>query len=209
MNIAHARGWLESVPAFPTRKLAPPPERHLTAEEWHKLEAELPAHLAPMAAFAVASGLRWSNVARLTWDRVDLRRRLAWIPGRQAKGGKPISVPLSSAALDVLRARPRPREGYVFTYKGAPIASPKTAWRKAVVRAGVAPLRWHDLRHTWASWHAMRGTPLDVLQTLGAWRSRDMVQRYAHLAPSYVAKFADNSRPVGRKIGHSRKAVAA
>ncbi len=52
-------------------------------------------------------------------------------------------------------------------------------------------LRWHDLRHTWASWHVMAGTPLEVLMRLGGWASLDMVLRYAHLAPSYLAGYAD------------------
>ena len=45
------------------------------------------------------------------------------------------------------------------------------AWRKACTRAGVPTLRFHDLRHTWASWHVQSGTPLAVLQELGGWAS--------------------------------------
>jgi hypothetical protein len=55
--------------------------------------------------------------------------------------------------------------------------------------------RWHDLRHTWASWHVMAGTPLEVLQKLGGWSSLAMVLRYAHLAPDHLAGYADNARP--------------
>jgi len=60
----------------------------------------------------------------------------------------------------------------------------------------------------------MQGTPQEVLQRLGAWRTPAMAQRYAHLAPSYVAGFADNARPptakpVATKTVHSRKRKAA
>ena len=72
----------------------------------------------------------------------------------------------------------------VFTFEGRPILQPNTkAWRKALERAGIENFRWHDLRHTWASWHVQAGTPLHVLQELGGWETPAMVRRYTHLAP--------------------------
>jgi len=50
---------------------------------------------------------------------------------------------------------------------------------------------WHDLRHTWASWHAQNGTPLNVLQDMGGWESESMVRRYAHLAPAQLKQHAE------------------
>ena len=64
-------------------------------------------------------------------------------------------------------------------------------WEAACKRAGVPGFRFHDLRHTWASWHAMAGTPLSVLQELGGWHSPQMVQRYAHLAPEHLVAAAE------------------
>jgi integrase len=64
-------------------------------------------------------------------------------------------------------------------------------WTGACKRAGVPGFRFHDLRHTWASWHAMAGTPLSVLQELGGWHSHEMVQRYAHLSPEHLANAAE------------------
>jgi integrase len=51
------------------------------------------------------------------------------------------------------------------------------------------------LRHTWATWHVMGGTPLEVLQKLGGWKDLRMVQRYAHLADSFVDRYAENAKP--------------
>jgi integrase len=57
------------------------------------------------------------------------------------------------------------------------------AWRNALKRAGVTDCRWHDLRHTWASWLIQNGTPLFDLQEMGGWKPAAMVRRYAHRAP--------------------------
>lgn len=65
------------------------------------------------------------------------------------------------------------------------------AWKKALKRAGIENFRWHDLRHTWASWHVQQGTPLHVLQELGGWESAEMARRYAHLHSDHLAEYAD------------------
>ena len=62
---------------------------------------------------------------------------------------------------------------------------------------------WHGLRHTWAAWHVMSGTPLEVIQKLGGWADLKMVQQYAHLAPEYLASYANNAKP-----WKAKKAVA-
>lgn len=203
LNIAKRREWIETVPHLKRRKEPPAPTRCLTAAEWERLRAELPAHVQDMAEFAIATGLRWSNVAMLEWSQVSPKDKRMWIHAAQAKAKIPIGIPLSATALAVLERRGDDGTGFVFTYEGMPIGSARTAWGKAVARAGLDGLRWHDLRHTWASWHAMAGTPLDVLQRLGGWETRAMVDRYSHLAPSYVAQFADNSRPQNWSQGNA------
>ena len=67
----------------------------------------------------------------------------------------------------------------------------KPAFRKAVKRAGLKDFRWHDLRHTWATWHIQSGTSMDVLQTLGGWQSIEMVKRYAHFSAEQLAVDAE------------------
>ncbi|MFC4200148.1 tyrosine-type recombinase/integrase [Candidimonas humi] len=64
------------------------------------------------------------------------------------------------------------------------------AFKRVCRAAGISDFRFHDLRHTWTSWHEQRGTLLMVVQELGGWRSFKMVQRYAYLAPSHIAAHA-------------------
>jgi|SRR5204863_5962227 len=61
------------------------------------------------------------------------------------------------------------------------------AWLEAVKRSGLADFRFHDLRHTWASWHRQAGTSCDELKDLGGWKSRVMVDRYAKFATENLA----------------------
>jgi integrase len=72
---------------------------------------------------------------------------------------------------------------WCFTFAGKRIHQSSTAWGLAKQRAGIEDFRFHDLRHTWASWHVQSGTSLPELMELGGWKSYEMVLRYAHLAP--------------------------
>ncbi|WP_290594936.1 tyrosine-type recombinase/integrase [Arenimonas sp. SCN 70-307] len=141
----------------------------------------------------------------LRWDQVDMSRRVAWIHPDEAKAGRAIGVPLNEDALDVLRRRLGRHPEYVFAYQGQPVARCSTrAWKQAVARAGIEPgFRWHDLRHTWASWHVQNGTPLQELMELGGWASYEMVLRYAHLAADHLRGAA--SRIDGTFLTHKQK----
>ncbi len=196
LNLARRRGWIDSVPRMTRRKAPAGRLRWLTAEEWCALCRALPLHLKAPAAFALATGLRQANVTFLTWGQVDLGRRVAWVDAAEAKGRKPIGIPLSAEAVEILRCQAGEHEKWVFPYRGKPLAKIRGAWTRAVARAKIDPVTFHGLRHTWASWHVQRGTPLAVLQQLGGWRSYSMVLRYAHLAPEHLQQYADNAQPV-------------
>lgn len=184
--------WIERAPVIRMRKEDNKRIRWLTAQQAQCLLQTLPPHLADMAAFTLATGLRRSNVTQLQWSEVDLTQHHAWVRPDQAKGKKAIPVPLNADAMAILRKRLGKHPQFVFTYKNEPINQCSTkAWRKALQRAGIENFRWHDLRHTWASWHIQSGSSLHELQQLGGWRSYDMVLRYAHLEGRQLKQAAE------------------
>lgn len=185
--------WMASAPKIrllrePTRRI-----RYLTWPQAVRLLQELPEHLAAMAAFALATGLRKTNVLCLKWDQIDLDRQIAWLHGDEMKSGRALTIPLNVDAARILLTRVGLHQTHVFSYKGQPVKQVSTAaWYKALKRAGIHNFRWHDLRHTWASWHVQNGTPLFVLQELGGWESAEMVRRYAHFSVSSLAPYTSN-----------------
>lgn len=184
--------WIDKVPLVKMRKIENKRIRWITREEAVKLVATLPSHLSAMAMFSLATGLRRSNVTGLRWQDVDLSRRHALIHPDQAKAEKAIPVPLNDDAIAVLKGQLGQHDEYVFTYQGNRIIQCSTkAFRAALKRVGIKNFRWHDLRHTWASWHVQSGTSLQELQMLGGWASFDMVLRYAHLSSDHLQSAAN------------------
>lgn len=109
---------------------------------------------------------------------------------------------------------------HVFTYRGKPLRSANTrTWRAALKVCGIRDFRWHDLRHTWATWLRQNDVPTWVLQELGGWKSESMVRRYAHMSVKHLQPYADqlifpvtgvdstksleSQKSAGHKNGHS------
>ena len=187
--------WLDSTPSIRLFPENAKRVRWLSHEESDRLIHELPEHLKAMVRFTLSTGLRESNVTGLQWGQIDMQRRCAWIHADQAKGKKAIAVPLNNDALAVIHQQIGKHDTHVFTYKGNPVTRANNhAWEKALIRAGITDFRWHDLRHTWASWHVQNGTPLHVLKELGGWADLTMVLRYAHLSSKHLEEYAGNSK---------------
>ena len=159
-------------------------------------------HLALMKA--MATGLRRSNIINLEWQQIDMQRRVAWVNPEDSKSNRAIGVALNDTACKVLRDQIGNHHKWVFVHTKAwhrPDRSltpsvrkmrvdDNRAWNSACKRAGIEDFRFHDLRHTWASWLIQSGVPLSVLQEMGGWESIEMVRRYAHLAPNHLTEHA-------------------
>jgi integrase len=206
---------LDSAPKVPMYRPRAAEPRFLTYAEFDRLIAELPAHLKLAARFAVCTGLRMRSMLSLEWSRIDMKAKRAWIPGEQMKAGRSLGLPLSKDAITVLKELRKlsPEGERVFQYRdGLGVSRPvddcnTAAFQKAVKRAKLEPLRWHDLRHTWASWAVRNGVTLHQLMQLGGWASYSMVLRYAHLAPDHLAEAAETAtmRPRSKAAGARRQ----
>lgn len=185
--------WIDSVPAFKTYSRGGKVRvRWITEGQAKRLLEELPEHQREVVVFALATGLRQGNVLGLTWDRVHMARRMAMVEHGDTKNGEALGVPLNDLAMAVLERQQGKHATRVFTFRGNPLRSANTrAWRAALERAGIEDFRWHDLRHTWASWLRQNDVPTWVLQELGGWKSESMVRRYAHMSVKHLQPFAD------------------
>ena len=193
--------WIDRAPKVRLLREESGRVRFLTKEEAARLLSELPEHLAPVVGFSILTGLRQRNVRELRWSQVDLERRAVWIHPHEAKGRKGISVPLTVEAAQIVATQRGKHEEFVFSFRGKCLRSVNnTAWRNALKRAGIEGFRWHDLRHTWATWHAQAGTLLHVLQELGGWASATMVKRYAHFTSEHLASYVDDFGKVVRLV---------
>jgi integrase len=159
------------------------------------------------ALVAVSTGLRESELFGLMSAHIDLAQRNAWIAHDAAKSGRARSVPLNDDACAVIERRLRQGKRYVFAREGSNrlvTQHDHRVFKRACRDVGIENFHWHDLRHTWASWHVQQGTPLMILKELGGWETLEMVQKYAYLAPSHVAAHA-NTVKFWSRLGKEEK----
>ncbi|HYC63315.1 MAG TPA: site-specific integrase [Reyranellaceae bacterium] len=191
--------WMDRAPSIERLHEGPAREVFLTPRQAAQLLAALPEHLQLLAEFSLETGLRQGNARLLEWRHVDMERNRLYLPGEAVKNRKALLVPLTPRARAILRQCRGDHPRFVFTYDGAPMLQPRnSAWYRALRRLGMVGVRWHDLRHTWASWHMAAGTDPLVLQKLGGWKTWAMVSRYTHLddrtAQRAVRRFAGVAR---------------
>ncbi|WP_237387150.1 tyrosine-type recombinase/integrase [Xenorhabdus sp. Sc-CR9] len=196
--------WLEKAPVIKVPTVREKRVRWLEPYEAQRLVDECPEPLKSVVKFALATGLRRSNIINLEWSQVDMQRQVAWIHPDQSKSSRAIGVALNETACKALRDQIGNHHKWVFVHNKPSTnpdgkAMPKvrkmrvddnTAWNAALKRAGIENFRFHDLRHTWASWLVQSGVPISILQEMGGWESIEMVRRYAHLAPNHLTEHA-------------------
>ena len=182
--------WLARFPRIRMLKEPKGRVRFLTREEADKLLEALPAHLHAVVQFALSTGCRMSEILQLDWQRVDFDRRVAWLDPGTTKNGEGRGIPLNKEATLALRSVQGQHAKWCFTFKGKPMKAIGSSWKRVLKKVGIENFRFHDCRHTWASWHVMNGTNLQELMELGGWKSYEMVLRYAHLAPEHLAQAA-------------------
>lgn len=149
------------------------------------IQAKFPSHM-PEFAVALHTGMRPSEQYGLTWDRVDLVRRLVTIPN--SKNGRTRHIPLNSVALAAFQelfGRSQGSGKVFVNMHGEPLKGYKHWFDNAVREAGISDFTWYCLRHTFASRCAMAGIDLRTIAELMGHQTIQMTMRYAHLAPSH------------------------
>jgi integrase len=171
------------------------------------IRGKYPEHL-PEFIFALNTGLRLSSQYGATYGMIDWTRNVLDLP--RTKNDEPIHVPLNDTVLQTLRSLPswQERKGPIFRNQRRPeepVLSNDHWFKPALKAAGIRDFRWHDIRHTFASWLVQDGVPLDRLSKLLGHKSLTMTMRYAHLAPNQlhedVALLTRNSTPVAPADG--------
>jgi len=144
-----------------------------------------------LVLMAITTGARRSELLNLTWADIDLKRQLAYI--RTSKNGEPRTLPLTQAITELL-SRLNQDYSLVFHSERCPTKPYDFTkqWLKALEIAAIKDFRFHDLRHTCASYLAQGGASLlEIGEVLGH-KQIQMTKRYAHLCVSHKQELINN-----------------
>lgn len=193
--INHARReWgISIVNPIPLVKKPPTPQgrnRILNEDELSRLYAALTPRvknanhwILPLVKFALETAMRRGEILGLRWERIDLHKRLAFIP--LTKNGESRTVPLTTAAIEVLQALPRNLNGQVFPVNGTTLSA---AIERARVKAKLGDWHFHDLRHMGITRLAEKLPNLIELSAVSGHKSLAMLKRYYHPNAETLAK---------------------
>jgi integrase len=209
LRMAHRLGVIDREVPVPTPPKGEHRTRFLSEDEITRLLAACSKSrnelLTPLVGLALTTGARYSELATLTWEQVDLGADFGLPPVmrlERTKSGKPRTLPLIPDAVEILAALqpdPAQRTGPVFRLDGSSI---RKAFDKALERAGIPKgtdpstrVSFHTLRHSSASWLGMRGAHLLTIQKVLGHATVAQTARYAHLGVAHIR--ADLERLAG------------
>ncbi|MFA5159820.1 MAG: tyrosine-type recombinase/integrase [Candidatus Omnitrophota bacterium] len=160
--------------------------RFLEKDELKKLLDCSGEPLRSVVLFAVNTGMRLGEIQGLKWEDVDFAR--GFITLRETKNGETRYVPMNRTVREMLLNEPIKKQGsYVFGNKAGLPYNPRVPFERALKKAGINNFRFHDLRHTAASYLAMAGVDLNTIRAILGHKSIRMVLRYAHLSDTHQA----------------------
>lgn len=193
LKLAREWGYIRYNPLADLKRLREPAGRlrYLQPDELGRLVDELPDYLRPVVLVAGNTGMRLGEILSLRWEEVNVGQRVITLT--RTKNGERRGVPLNATVMGVFRelARERMRQEvkspYVFRN---PLTGDRwiyigRAFTAAVERARLKDFRFHDLRHTAASWMVMSGVDLLTVKEILGHKDLRMTQRYSHLSPGH------------------------
>lgn len=189
-------GWLDDTPM---RKVTKPKEprgrvRFLSDEERPHFLVECKKsesqYLYAAVVLALSTGGRRMEILGLTWKEVDFDRGVITL--HETKNGERRVLPLAGHALELMRQLSIIRHVKCnLVFPGKDLKKPvdlRTPFENALKRAEIPDFRWHDLRHSCASYLAMNGASLAEIAEILGHKTLQMVKRYAHLSEAHTSK---------------------
>ncbi len=206
-------GWIENSPVPRVRRLKEPRGRvrFLSDDErWRLLDACRESdepRLYPLVLLAVSTGARSGELRSLRWPDIDLERGMAVL--HHTKNGERRAIPLAGPALEEMKQRSKVRRidtDLVFANALGNTPFPRKPWQRALQAAEIEDFRFHDLRHSAASYLAMSGATLAELAEILGHKTLAMVKRYAHLTEQHTSRVVArmNERIFGAPVPRAR-----
>lgn len=201
-------GWIEASPMAKVKKPREPKGRvrFLSDDERIRLlnacKKSENRYLYPIVLLAISTGARHGEIIGLEWKHIDFDRSRAVLFDTKNGDHRPLLLsPQLIAELELLRTANAELTSLVFASKRVP-SKPmevRAYWHTALIDAGINDFRFHDLRHTAASYLAMNGATTAELSEILGHKTLVMVKRYAHLTESHtrqvVTKMNDKLSP--------------
>ncbi len=187
-------GWLDDFPMRKVRKLREPRGRvrFLSDDERPRLLEACQAHssaLYSIVVLALSTGARQGEILNLTWRDIDLARGMIIL--EQTKNNERRSIPLQGLALELVKDMSKVKRidtDLLFPSRKDPSKplNVHSIWRATVKRAGIEAFRFHDLRHSCASYLAMNGASLAEIADVLGHKTLQMVKRYSHMSEQHT-----------------------
>jgi integrase len=200
-NKGKAWGMLDENPAASIKNMREhgARSRFLTTEEITTLLSKASKRFRPILLTALHTGMRRGEIFKLKWTDVDFRNHIITIQAENAKSGKRRAIPMDATLTETLKGLPsRLMHGLVFptsrkNEKGEQdpnreLSDNHHSFRRLADKLEIEDIRFHDLRHTFASHLVMNGVDLKTVQELLGHANLTMTLRYSHLAPAHQAK---------------------
>jgi integrase len=191
-------------------------ERFLSADETALLITEINKSVNPMLKYIIPTllmtGCRRNEVTKIKWDDVDIEKHKLRLPPLDNKGKKVRYVPLSEGVIKILKAVPRLDDcEYVFPNPKTkkPYVSFFCSWNTARKAAGLADVRVHDLRHSFASFLVNAGCPIYEVKELLGHTQIKTTQRYAHLSQDTLLKATNKVSAIMAAVNDSSSELMA
>lgn len=188
--------WLEENPMFKvTKKKEHRGRIRFLSDDEHKaliLACEQASNplINLLVVIALSTGARFSEILYLKWENVDFKRKIFYFMDTKNKEHR--AVPISSRAYELLQKHSKVRKinsSYVFArLDGKKPADLRWQWEEVVKKSQLTDFRFHDLRHTAASYLAMNGATLVEISDILGHKTMQMVKRYSHLTQKHTAE---------------------